>query len=201
MQVDETVEKKDLVAGSLADASITLPKLQDTTPDQDSCVPHFDVKLKPVEAFYCSWMDSCYTCGSSGANDTMVFCVDCGEAYHSFCVNAPVHSMTKTCVAGWRCPNCKVCEISGDVPPDETHMILCEMCDRAFSLGLLDPPLEEAPPGLWICGQCVDCKECNNTGDPRGASLKHWSRDPDLCYSCGAQASRMAENPESVSHQ
>ena len=185
MQIDETVEKKDLVAGSLADASITLPKLQTSPPDQESCVPHFEVKLKPVDAFYCAWIDSCYSCGSSGANDTMVFCVDCGEAYHSFCANAPVHSMTKTCMAGWRCPNCKVCEISGDVPPDETHMIFCEMCDRAFSLGLLDPPLEEAPPGLFICGQCVDCKECNNTGDPRGASLKHWSRDPDKCYSCG----------------
>lgn len=185
MQIDETVEKKDLVVGSLADALITLPKLQSAPPDQESCVPCAEVKLKHVDAFYYSWMDACYTCGSSGATDTMVFCVDCGEAYHSFCANAPVHSMTKTCVAGWRCPNCKVCEISGDVPPDETHLIFCEMCDRAFSLGLLDPPLEEAPPGLWICGQCVDCKECNNTGDPRGASLKHWSRDPDKCYSCG----------------
>ena len=185
MQIDETVEKKDLVAGSLADALITLPKLQDAPPDQSSCVPHFEVKLKPVDAFYTSWIDTCYTCGTSGASDTMVFCVDCGEAYHSFCANIPVHSMTKSCVTGWRCPNCKVCEISGDVPSDETHMIFCEMCDRGFSLSLLDPPLEEAPPGLWICGQCVDCKECKNTGDPRGASRKHWSRDPDKCYSCG----------------
>ena len=184
MQIDETVEKKDLVAGSLADASITLPELQ-SPPDQESCVPCEEVKMKPVDAFYSCWIDACFTCGSSGASDTMVFCVDCGEAYHSFCANTPVHSMTTSSVTGWRCPNCKVCEISGDVPPDETHMIFCEMCDRAFSLGLLDPPLEEAPPGLFICGQCVDCKECKNTGDPRGASLQHWSRDPDKCYSCG----------------
>lgn len=60
------------------------------------------------------------------------------------------------------------------------------MCDRAFSLSLLDPPLKEAPSGLWVCGQCVDCACCGNTGgDPRGASLKHWSRDPKKCYSCG----------------
>ena len=185
VQVDESVEKKDLVAGSMAAASITLPNLRDMPPDQPSCVPCTEVQLKSVDAFYCAWIDSCFTCGSSGAADTMLFCVDCGEAYHSFCVNAPVHSMTKWAAAGWRCPNCKVCEISGDVPQDETRLVYCEMCDRAFSLQLLDSPLEKAPPGLWICGQCVDCKVCRNTADPRGASLKHWSRDPEKCFSCG----------------
>ena len=44
MQIDETVEKKDLVAGSLADAAVTLPKLQSSPPDQESCVPHSEVK-------------------------------------------------------------------------------------------------------------------------------------------------------------
>jgi len=185
VQVDESVEKKDLVAGAMAPASVTLPSLRDKPPDQASCVPHTEAQLKSVDALYCAWMDCCFTCGSSGASDTMLFCVDCGESYHSFCVNAPVHSMSKWSVAGWRCPNCKVCEISGDVPKDETSLIYCEMCDRAFSLPLLDPPLEKAPPGLWICGQCVDCKVCKNTADPRGASLKHWSRDPEKCFSCG----------------
>jgi len=138
-----------------------------------------------VDAFYCSWMDSCYTCGSSGAADTMVFCVDCGEAFHAFCVNAPVRSMEASAVAGWRCPNCKICEICGEVPQDDSRMLFCEMCDRAFSLDLLDPPLTSAPPGLWICGQCVDCQSCRNTSEPLGASLKHWSRYPDRCYRCG----------------
>ena len=183
-QVDETVEKKDLVAGSLA-PTIKLPCLQESPPDQPSCVPHTEVQLKPVDAFFWSWKDSCFTCGSSGSQETMLFCVDCGEAYHSFCVNAPIHSMSESAALGWRCPNCKVCEISGDVPQDETSLVYCEMCDRAYSLHLLDPPLEKAPPGLFICGQCVDCKVCTNTADPRGASLKHWSRDPEKCFSCG----------------
>mmetsp|Transcript_4693 Transcript_4693/g.10574 ORF Transcript_4693/g.10574 Transcript_4693/m.10574 type:complete len:1816 (+) Transcript_4693:173-5620(+) len=185
VQVDESVEKKDLVAGSMAPASVKLPGLRDKAPDQVSCVPCKEVQLKSVDALYCGWMDSCLTCGSSGASDTMLFCVDCGEAYHSFCVNAPIHSMSDWSVAGWRCPNCKVCEISGEVPQDESSLIYCEMCDRAFSLHLLDPPLEKAPRGLWICGQCVDCKVCKNTADPRGASLKHWSQDPEKCFACG----------------
>ena len=183
VQVDETVEKKDLVAGSLA-ASVTLPKMRESPPDQGSCVAFAEVKLKPVDAFFCSWMECCYICGSSGAMDTMLFCVDCGEAYHTFCASAPIHSMDEFSAAGWRCPNCKICEISGDVPQDENRMLFCEMCDRAFSLDLLDPPLSTAPSGLWICGQCVDCKVCCNTAED-GASLKFWSRDPEKCFRCG----------------
>lgn len=184
VQVDESVEKKDLVAGTIA-ATVVLQKLLEAPPDQPSCVPYTEVKMKAVDAFYCSWMDCCFTCGSSGASDTFLFCVDCGEAFHSFCVSAPVHSMELSSVAGWRCPNCKICEISGDVPPDETRMLFCEMCDRGFSLDLLDPPLTSAPSGLWICGQCVCCRECGNTSEKEGASLRYWSQDPEKCFRCG----------------
>lgn len=185
VQVDESVEKKDLVAGSAAVLTISLLPLRDAPPDLPSCVPFKDTWLKPVDAFYCSWMDSCFTCGSSGASDTFLFCVDCGEAFHSFCVSAPIHSMEPSSVAGWRCPNCKICEISGDVPADETRMLFCEMCDRGFSLDLVDPPLKSAPSGLWICGQCVDCKVCGNKAEKKGVSLKYWSQDPERCFRCG----------------
>ena len=184
IQEDKTTEKKDLVAGSKV-VTISLPALREKSPDQPSCLPCHVVKHKPKDAYYCAWLECCFTCGSSGASDTMIFCVDCGEAFHSFCVNAPIHSMDASSVAAWRCPNCKICEISGDAPQDETKMLFCEMCDRGFSLDLLDPPLLTAPPGIWICGQCVDCTKCHNTLEPKGASLKHWSRDPHICYRCG----------------
>eukprot|EP00538_Stauroneis_constricta_P006064 CAMPEP_0119546822 /NCGR_PEP_ID=MMETSP1352-20130426/1064_1 /TAXON_ID=265584 /ORGANISM="Stauroneis constricta, Strain CCMP1120" /LENGTH=2084 /DNA_ID=CAMNT_0007591549 /DNA_START=81 /DNA_END=6335 /DNA_ORIENTATION=- len=184
IQQDESTEKKDLVGGSKV-VTLTLPDLRDAPPDQGSCMAFREVMLKPSDRYYASWMDCCFTCGSSGASDTMLFCVDCGEAFHSFCVNAPIHSMDAAAVASWRCPNCKICEISGDDPQDELKMLFCEMCDRAFSLDLLDPPLQSAPSGLWICGQCVDCEKCNNESEPRGASLTHWSRDPRICFRCG----------------
>jgi hypothetical protein len=184
VQQDSSTEKKDLVAGSKV-TTVNLPKLREVPPDQASCLPFVEVKIKPVDAYYSAWMDCCYTCGSSGASDTMLFCVDCGESFHSFCVNAPIHSMDSSSVSGWRCPNCKICEISGDAPQDELKMLFCEMCDRAFSLDLLDPPLQSAPPGLWICGQCVECEKCHNKSEPRGVSLTYWSRDPQLCYRCG----------------
>eukprot|EP00980_Cylindrotheca_fusiformis_P028446 scaffold22599_cov139-Cylindrotheca_fusiformis.AAC.37 len=184
VQEDKSTEKKDLVAGAKV-ATVNLPSLREKPVDVGSCVQYVEAKIKPTDAYFGSWMDACYTCGSSGAADTMLFCVDCGEAFHSFCANAPIHSMELSSAAGWRCPNCKICEISGETPEDEQKMLFCEMCDRGFSLDLLDPPLRFAPPGLWVCGQCVDCHKCQNTLEPHGASLKHWSRDPNLCYRCG----------------
>jgi hypothetical protein len=184
VQEDKSAEKKDLVFGAKV-ATVTLPSLRDKPVDVESCVPYKEVKTKPTDSYFSSWMDSCYSCGSSGASDTMLFCVDCGEAFHSFCANAPIHCMALSSAAGWRCPNCKICEISGETPEDEQNMLFCEMCDRGFSLDLLDPPLRFAPPGLWVCGQCVDCHKCGNTLEAHGASLKHWSRDPHLCYRCG----------------
>ena len=64
----------------MANLKISVLKLRDSPPDQPSCVPFREVKLNPTDAFYCSWMDCCFTCGSSGAQDTFLFCVDCGEA-------------------------------------------------------------------------------------------------------------------------
>ena len=195
IQQDDTTEKKDLVGGAEV-AMVVLAPLREKAPDESSCLPFQLVRVKPLDSYYVAWMDCCFTCGSSGAADTMIFCVDCGEAFHSFCANVPIHSMDAYSVAGWRCPNCKICEISGDVPADELRMLFCEMCDRAFSLDLLDPPLRSAPSGLWICGQCVDCKVCKNTSEPprpgarlnpaaSNVSLKYWSRDPEKCYRCG----------------
>lgn len=183
IKADETAEKKDLVAGdqimTLELSSLVPP------PDPPSCVPTTVVRMTPFDAFYCAWLECCFSCGSSGALDTMLFCVDCGEAYHSFCASAPIHSMNLAAAEGWRCPNCKVCEITGEVTTDELKLLYCEMCDRAFSIDSIDPPLTKVPSGLWICGQCVDCKKCNNSCDGWNVSRKYWSRQPSLCLPCG----------------
>lgn len=183
VKTDETAEKKDLVAGSDVLVIDLGPLVK--PPDPSSCIPSTLVRLNKVDAFYASWMDCCFSCGSSGASDTMLFCVDCGEAYHSFCASAPIHSMNPASISGWRCPNCKLCEISGQVTEDETKLLYCEMCDRAFSMDLLSPPLQKVPAGIWICGQCVNCKKCDNISDNGESSRVFWSRSPSRCLPCG----------------
>lgn len=183
VKTDETAEKKDLVAGSDVLVIELGPLVK--PPDPPSCIPTAIVRLNKVDAFYSAWMDCCFSCGSSGASDTMLFCVDCGEAYHSFCASAPIQSMNPAAVSGWRCPNCKLCEISGEVTDDETKLLYCEMCDRAFSMDLLSPPLEKVPFGIWVCGQCVDCSLCDNRSDNGEVSRAYWSCVPSKCLPCG----------------
>jgi hypothetical protein len=53
VQLDESVEKKDLVAGPDG-RFVTLPKLP-APPDQvQTCVPFTEARFKPIDAFYCS---------------------------------------------------------------------------------------------------------------------------------------------------
>ena len=193
---DKTATKKDLVAGADVAAVELSPLIKPQDPP--SCVPHVVTKMSQLDAHTSCWLDCCFTCGSSGALDTMLFCVDCGEAYHSFCAGAPIHSMDDVATSVWRCANCKCCELSGLVPADETKLLFCEMCDRAFQLDLLDPPLSKVPDGLFICGQCVQCSQCE--GETRN-SRKFWSRNPCLCYRCGGCSGvvdKKAENRKCV---
>jgi len=183
VKADETAEKKDLVAGDQV-LSVKLGQLVKSC-DPPSCVPTTIVRMSPVDAFYSTWLECCFSCGSSGALDTMLFCVDCGEGYHSFCASAPIRSMNNAAVDGWRCPNCKLDEITGEVTEDELKLLYCEMCDRAFSIDKISPLLDTPPSGLWICGQCVDCATCKNTIDDGIVSRNFWSRDPSLCLPCG----------------
>ncbi len=140
---DETAQKKDLVAGAeVASSMNTAAEAPLAKPiDVPSCVPPLEIRMSLTDAHYTCWMDSCFSCGSSGAPDTMLFCVDCGEAFHSFCCGAPVLSMDEIAAIGWRCPNCKLCEISGLCPQDENQIVYCDLCDRAFDVKLVFPPI------------------------------------------------------------
>lgn len=47
--------------------------------------------------------------------------------------------------------HCRTCMSS----ESEVPMVLCEICDRAFHIACLVPPLAEAPKGEWICARCT----------------------------------------------
>ena len=57
--------------------------------------------------------DMCMICGSTGDQDQMLFCMDCGEAYHANCYNSRI-IITETMRYCWRCLNCAICECCGE---------------------------------------------------------------------------------------
>ena len=49
------------------------------------------------------------------------------------------------------------CEVCGGCSSDETRvMIECDGCLKGYHLECLDPPLEEIPPGEWLCPSCSE---------------------------------------------
>ncbi|GMF18138.1 unnamed protein product [Phytophthora lilii] len=97
-----------------SDAFVFQTKLRSGTPS--SRIPMFQIAQTRTSAHSYSWLDMCAVCGSAGLQSDFIFCVDCGEGFHSFCIPgmspARLEDNDQIC-AYWRCSNCKMCEICG----------------------------------------------------------------------------------------
>lgn len=145
-------------------------------------------------------MDCCLSCGSTGDRDRMLFCGDCGECYHVYCVNAngtANHEMK----CGWRCPNCKICEVCGlsvNAMKEMDKICSCNRCDRSFHKSCLNY-VDDNNLNLFVCGYCFNCKKCGLKGSPTS-----WSYHRDYCRNCYTKEERfrrcaVCDNPWNAS--
>lgn len=143
--------------------------------------------IQSDDAFYLSCLDTCLVCGSSGQSIGFIFCIDCGEAFHSFCANIPLGSMTEEARFHWRCNNCKICEVCHTATvEEEASLVFCDACDRAFHMNCLQPRLESTPSGSWICHHCCDCHGVNNQKciNILNNSVSTWGNFTNTCCMC-----------------
>lgn len=133
--------------------------------------------------------DVCLSCGSSGDRDRMLFCADCGECYHVYCVNLS-GTVTREMREGWRCSNCKICEVCGAALTSQLgngEVCSCNRCDRSFHKACLQYRDDENL-NLFVCGHCFVCKKCGKRG-----SATTWSYHKDYCRECYAKEERFRE--------
>jgi zinc finger protein ubi-d4 len=167
------------------DEQIYLPAALAPNPDPVSYMACTVVTQTIEEAHYLMCHDCCLVCGSSGRGELMLFCVDCGEAVHSFCVEAPLSTMPEEARATWRCLNCRVCRIctANSENPTVGKMLYCEGCDGAFHSNCLQPPVTATPEGSWFCAACVKCVGCTLLS-PDGKPRECWGFETNMCFSC-----------------
>ena len=173
---------------------ILLPTRLARTPDPTSYLTCTVISQTMEDAYYLMCHDCCFVCGSSGRAELMLFCIDCGEAVHSFCAEAPLALMTLTARAEWRCMNCKVCkccQISQETV-ELGKLLYCEGCDNAFHANCMVPKVPFLPEGSWFCADCVQCHGRIASKEKDSHSSSHsivhcWGLNRKECWECQTQ--------------
>lgn len=127
----------------------------------------------------------------------MLTCLKCDNSFHPLqCLQISpesllkIKSMTVTVVKGgkeatvynWECLECKICEACAK-PGDDEKLLICDLCDRGFHMFCLTLPLTRAPPGRWVCDDCVACLSCG-TRSPGPKENHRWKKGYRYCESC-----------------
>lgn len=77
------------------------------------------------------------------------------EKHHEHCVPCLLPNLVGDTYAGLVKPHADLpCQVCND-HRHWAHMLLCDNCDTGWHIYCLDPPLEEVPPGQWVCPDCV----------------------------------------------
>jgi histone-lysine N-methyltransferase MLL3 len=59
--------------------------------------------------------------------------------------------------AGWQCPDCRVCQVCRQ-PEDDSKVMLCEKCDKAYHPQCLRPIVTTIPKIGWKCKVSFFCR-------------------------------------------
>ena len=88
--------------------------------------------LAPATARALCATEMCLLCARTGDDDALVFCSDCGEAMHSYCIwperDAAFIARAKLL---YRCSNCTSCVGCGIRERDDL-LVSCDACDSCF---------------------------------------------------------------------
>lgn len=76
-----------------------------------------------------------------------MFCSSCGQHHHGACVGLAQLPGVR---AGWQCRDCKVCQVC-KVVGDESKLMSCEQCDKAYHAMCLRPIVTSVPKYGWKC--------------------------------------------------
>ena len=108
-------------------------------------------------------LNECGTCQKNvELNESQIECSMCIAKFHTGCLENDINMdliMGLNLMSQWECGQCKACH-NCKTTENEKSIIICEMCDRAYHIQCLEPPLSKVPQDSWNCALCIDCQGC-----------------------------------------
>ncbi|XP_033611222.1 histone-lysine N-methyltransferase 2C [Cryptotermes secundus] len=145
---------------------------------------------------------TCMTCFALGDVSNLMMCTNCGHHYHGSCVGLALlpgnmlncdllmcmQQNLERLRAGWQCPDCRVCQVCRQ-PEDDSKVMLCEKCDKAYHAQCLRPIVTTIPKIGWKCKCCRVCSDCGSRTPGAGLSSR-WHAHYTVCDSCYQQRNK-----------
>ncbi|KAI8819321.1 chromatin remodelling complex Rsc7/Swp82 subunit-domain-containing protein [Fimicolochytrium jonesii] len=93
----------------------------------------------------------------------LLSCASCKTKHHPSCIDFDdAVLINKVQTYSWHCSDCKTC-VKCHKAGDDSRLLFCDTCDRGYHTFCLEPPLDEAPEGTWLCPLCAVCASCATT--------------------------------------
>lgn len=108
----------------------------------------------PLTSVLCTFCTGDEEDNRKGEFEPLLTCSTCHESAHPSCL--PMSAELAQVARGydWQCFTCKSCQSCGN-RTKQSHILLCDQCDRGYHTFCLRPPLKEPPSGEWKCPKCL----------------------------------------------
>ncbi|CAG9766317.1 unnamed protein product [Ceutorhynchus assimilis] len=117
---------------------------------------------------YNSKLSNCQFCHSGDNEDKLLLCDSCDRGYHTYCFKPKMDNIPE---GDWYCHecmnkatgdrNCIVCGRKASL--NNTRLLVCELCPRAYHTDCIQPQLHKVPRGKWYCTNCISKKPPKKT--------------------------------------
>ena len=139
---------------------------------------------------------NCSLCGSFEDSDKLLFCRNCENAFHYYCIDGSIDINKIKELNNWRCSFCKICSKCGekisinDVYKNK-NLLFCKSCDNCYHRKCL-PFVMNSESYKFKCEKCFKCIMCKSNKYftesfplKKNKDYSFFTRDYEYCYECG----------------
>ena len=139
---------------------------------------------------------NCSLCGSFEDSDKLIFCRNCENTFHYYCIDESIDINKIKELNNWRCTFCKICSKCGEnITISDIHknknILFCKSCDNCYHRKCLSF-IMNSDSYKFKCEKCFKCIMCKSNQYysesfplSKNKDYSFCTRDYEYCYECG----------------